>query len=81
MKITELVKQLNSLKRKHGDLLVSFDASSLTEDELDEEVCVRPISIYGVFKVRYDSLVRGRKEVLLIDQNSASNAFEDEERL
>lgn len=81
MKISQLVKELNLLKRKHGDLNVRFDASSLDKSDLDPEVCVRPLVINGVFKVRYEELNNPRKEILLIDKNGESEAFEQEERI
>lgn len=80
MKISQLVKELNSLKKKHGDLNVRFDASCLDKSDLDLETCVRPLVVNGIFKVNYEDLARGRKEVLLIDANSESSAFDLKDR-
>lgn len=67
MTITQLVKQLNSIKRKFGDIEVFFDAGTVGGDE---ELEIRDIEIGGVFKIRMEGEDRAYKSVVLGDANN-----------
>lgn len=80
MKISELVKELNSIKRKHGDLPVSFDTFSVDPDSFDEYGTITPLEVFGVFKIRYEEKRNLTKEVILGNPNGEA-AFTDLESL
>lgn len=71
MKIDLLIKELNSIKRKFGNVEVGFDTVTV-DPNADEFMSVTDVGVLGVFMVRTDGENRGHKTVILGDTNMDS---------
>lgn len=67
MKISNLIKQLSELKKKHGDILIGFDAASFNDINfpIDDDENIFGIRIQEVATVRYDDAHKKHKTVIL----------------
>lgn len=79
MKISELTKKLNSIKRKVGDIHIGFDTLTVNEDA-DEFESVSDLDVLGVFKVRYEGANR-HSRVLIFGQPGMDSVFSYEKDL
>lgn len=64
MKLSKLIKELNSLKKTHGDLGVAFDEQTINPDA-DSEFSIQLVEILGAFKIPWNDSSRTKSLVVL----------------
>lgn len=79
MKVSDLTKQLNSIKRKHGNIDVGIDTFTIYEDA-DLEFAVEDVNLIGVFKVgNYES--RKKHKCVILGGRGLETCFKNEKNL
>lgn len=64
MKISELTKQLSSLKKKHGDIEVAFNEQTINP-EAESEYSIHLLELMGAFKVGWEDYSKMKNMVVL----------------